>query len=173
MTRETGPGPIRDAALGRTPAPVRPMGAVADLAQASMAPSTRRSYGASLRGFERSGYPETDAGVAAYLGDLYEEGRTVSGATGVISALRFRAKLNGRPSPVGPATQRVLAGFRRLASERGYGQVAGVRWEQADRARHWPKARGVRAGCETPRSWRWRATRCSGWARSRLWTSAT
>ena len=35
-------------------------------------------------------------------------------------------------SPVGPATERVLAGSRREG--RGRGQVVGVRWEQADAA---------------------------------------
>ena len=48
------------------------------------------------------------------------------------AAVRFYAKLGGQPSPVGLATERVLAGFRREG--RGRGQVVGVRWEQADAA---------------------------------------
>ena len=105
----------------------------ADLVQASIAENTRRAYRAALRQFERSEYPETDAGVAAYLGRLYDTGRSVTVAAMLVSALRFRARLRGLPSPVGAATTRVLAGFRRLAAGRGTGQVAGVRWEQADR----------------------------------------
>ena len=130
-TGASPPDPTQDAALTRTPAPFRP---AADLAKASMAQNTRRAYEAALRGFERSGRPETDAGVAAYLGDLYEEGLSAACAAMAVAALRFRARLGGRPSPVGAASERVLAGFRRLAAERGRGQVAGVRWEQADRA---------------------------------------
>ena len=86
-----------------------------------------------MRQFENAGQPETDAGVAAYLSGLYEQGRSAACASMVVAALRFRARLHGRPSPVGAAATRVLAGFRRLAAERGRGKVAGVGWEQADR----------------------------------------
>ena len=132
-TGATPPDPVQDAASTRGPAlaPARP---AADLAKASMSRNTRRAYETALRGFERSGRPETDAGVAAYLGDLYEGGLSAAAASMAVAALRFRAKLGGWPSPVGAAAERVLAGFRRLAAERGSGKVAGVRWEQADRA---------------------------------------
>ena len=146
-TQESPPDPAQDAALTKkaagAPAPAR---AAADLAKASMAKNTRRAYEVALRGFERSGYPETDAGVAAYLGELYEAGRSAASASMAVAALRFRARLHGRPSPVGPAAERVLAGFRRLASERGYGQVAGVRWEQADRSAAMAEQAGSLAG---------------------------
>ncbi|MDE0332985.1 MAG: hypothetical protein OXL41_14090, partial [Nitrospinae bacterium] len=98
-----------------------------DLMRASLAENTRRAYEAALRGFENSGHPETDAGVAAYITGLYEKGRSAACAAMVVAALRFRARLHGRSSPVGPAAERALAGFRRLASERGRGTVAGVR----------------------------------------------
>jgi len=105
-----------------------------DLMRASLAENTRRAYEAALRGFESSGHPETDAGGAAYITGLYEKGRSAACAAMAVAALRFRARLHGRPSPVGPAAERALAGFRRLASERGRGTVAGVRWEVADLA---------------------------------------
>ncbi|MDE0005221.1 MAG: tyrosine-type recombinase/integrase [Rhodospirillaceae bacterium] len=145
MTGATPPDPTPDDALTRILAsgPARP---AAELAKASMAKNTRRAYEAALRGFERSGRPETDAGVAAYLGDLYEEGLSAACAAMAVAALRFRAKLNGRPSPVGAAAERVLAGFRRMASERGRGQVAGMRWEQADRAASMAERSGGPAG---------------------------
>ena len=41
----------------------------------------------------------------------------------MVAALRFRARLNGRPSPTGPAVERALAGFRRQARDRGRGQA--------------------------------------------------
>ncbi len=111
-----------------------PVWASADLMRASIAANTRRAYEAALRGFDNSAYPETDAGIAAYLTGLYEDGRSAACAVMAVAALRFRARLHGRPSPVGAAAMRVLAGFRRLAAERGRGKVAGVRWEEADRA---------------------------------------
>ena len=52
----------------------------------------------------------------------------------VVAAVRFQVRVTGTESPVGPATDRVLAGFRRAGSDRGRGQVAGVRWSQADAA---------------------------------------
>ena len=55
-------------------------------------------------------------------------------STPTVAAIRFRAKLTGTEIPVGPATARVLAGFRRAGRTRGRGQVEGVRWEQADAA---------------------------------------
>ena len=72
--------------------------------------------------------------LAAYLAGLYEAGRSPAVAGMVAAAVRFQMKLAGKPSPVGPATERVLRGFRRKGVERGRGQVAGVRWEQADAA---------------------------------------
>ena len=140
-TGATPPDPAQDAALTRRPA--RP---AADLAKASMSGNTRRAYETALRGFEGSGNPETDAGVAAYLGGLYGEGHSAAVAAMAVAALRFRAKLNSRPSPVGAASERVLAGFRRLAAERGRGRVAGVRWEQADRAAALAEGDGDLAG---------------------------
>ena len=139
----TTPGAKRGSARREESAPSHP---AAELAKASMAKNTRRAYEQALSGFEVSGRPETDAGVAAYLGDLYEEGRSAAVAAMAIAALRFRARLQGRPTPVGPAAERVLAGFRRLAQERGYGNVAGVSWEEADRAAALAERAGDPAG---------------------------
>ena len=143
-TGATPPDPEQNIALTRRPA--RPARAAAYLAKASMSENTRRVYETALRRFERSGNPETDAGIAAYLGDLYEGGHSAAVAAMAVAALRFRAKLNDRPSPVGAASERVLAGFRRLAAERGRGQVVGVRWEQADRAAALAEGTGTLAG---------------------------
>ena len=120
--------------------------ASADLVQASIAANTRRAYEAALRQFKHSEYPETDSGIAAYLTGLYEQGRSAACAAMAVAALRFRARLSGRPSPVGTAAMRVLAGFRRLAQGRGRGKVAGVRWEQADRVAEMAEQRGDLAG---------------------------
>ncbi len=52
-----------------------------------MSENTRRAYETALRGFERSGNPETDAGIAAYLGELYEGGH--SAAVAAMARLRY------------------------------------------------------------------------------------
>lgn len=122
--------------------------AASDLVRASIAENTRRAYEAALRGFEESGYPETDAGVAAYLTGLFEKGRSAACASMAVAALRFRARLHGRSSPVGPSALRALAGFRRLGSERGRGQVAGVRWEEADLAASLAEGTGTLGGVQ-------------------------
>ena len=141
MKTETTPfDPTEDNPMATVPAPLdNPaqaslMRAAADLARASIAKNTRRVYEAALRKFDESAYSETDAEVAAYLSGLYEQGRSAACADMAVAALRFRARRSSRPSPVGAATTQVLAGIRRMAAGRGRGKVAGVRWEQADRA---------------------------------------
>ena len=64
----------------------------------------------ALRRFDGSVYPETDAGIAAYLTGLYEEGRSAACAVMAVAALRFRAKLYERPSPVGAAVMAERSG---------------------------------------------------------------
>lgn len=114
----------------------------AALARACIADNTRKVYAGALRKFQRSGYPETDEGIAAYLGTLFEEGLAAPCGEQAVAALKFRAKAEGRPSPVGSATMRVLAGYRRRAQGRGRGQVAGLRWAQADRAAEMAEGKG-------------------------------
>ena len=93
------------------------------LADASISANTRAAYTSALAGFDRTGAPETDAGIAACIGALYDAGRAASSAAMMVAALRFRARLDGRPSPTGPAVERALAGFRRQARDRGRGQA--------------------------------------------------
>ena len=94
------------------------------LAAASLTTNTRRAYSGALA--------RLDSFLAAYLATLHDAGRAPAVAGQAVAAAKLRAKLAGRPSPAGPATDRVLAGFRREARHRGRGQVAGIRWEQAD-----------------------------------------
>ena len=68
------------------------------------------------------------------LAHLFELGRSPASAAMLVAAVRFQVRVTGSDSPVGAATDRVLAGFRRAGSDRGRGQVAGVRWGQADAA---------------------------------------
>ena len=114
--------------------------------RAPISANTRRAYEAALRGFDGSMHPETDGGIAAYLTGLYEGGRSPASAVMAVSALRFRAKRQGRPSPVGAEAAQAMAEFRRLASERGRGKVAGMGWEEADRAAAMAGETGTPAG---------------------------
>ena len=110
--------------------------AAADLAAASLAPATRRAYRAALGRLDswRAGRELSDATLADYLAGLHAAGRSPQVAAQVVQAVRWIASATGRPDPRGPATKRVMAGIRREGRGRGTGQVAGVRWEQADAA---------------------------------------
>ena len=107
-----------------------------ELAAASVSANTRRAYEGAVRRLRDwlAGCPLDDATLAEYLAARFEAGHSPAVAGQVVAAVRFYAKLGGQPSPVGPATGRVLAGFRREGRARGPGQVVGVRWEQADAA---------------------------------------
>ena len=109
---------------------------VGELVEAGIAANTRRAYEAALVQFDRAlaGEPATDAVVAGYLAVLYENGKSPATCGQVVAAIKFRAKLQGVPAPVGPATSRVLAGIRRKGRERGRGQVQGVDFAHADAA---------------------------------------
>ena len=54
---------------------------------------------------------------------LHDAGRASSSASMAVAAACFRAKLAGQPTPAGERTARVLAGYRRTASDRGRGQA--------------------------------------------------
>lgn len=118
------------------PAGVAAAATAQQLAAGSIAANTRRAYTRALARFDawRGTQLETDQVCAAYLSQLFEAGKSPAVAAQVVAAVQFRARLVGGPGPVGPATARVLAGFRRQGADRGRGQVTGLRWEQADAA---------------------------------------
>ena len=106
------------------------------LAEASLSAETRRIYAGALERLDTYlGDAElNDKALAGYLGHLFDRGKSAASAGLVVAAVRLRARLMGQVSPVSIATERVLAGFRREARDRGRGQVVGIRWEQADAA---------------------------------------
>ena len=111
------------------PADLATAGATArKLAEASISANTRRMYSSALRQFDASGFDLTDQGVAGYLGQLFEAGRSPATAALVVAAIKFRTRLaGGQPTvTIGPATARVLAGFRRTGADRGRGQAHGM-----------------------------------------------
>ena len=104
------------------------------LASASISAATRRAYAGTLARVDvwLTGRPRDDATLSVYLAERFDAGASPATAAQVVAAVRFRAKVVGAATPAGPATDRVLAGFRREGRKRGHGQVAGIRWEQAD-----------------------------------------
>ena len=128
-----------EAAIGRpTPTARR-------LVEASVSPNTRRAYAGALRRLDAwlDGRELDDAALAAYLAELHDAGRASSSASMAVAAACFRAKLAGQPTPAGERTARVLAGYRRTASDRGRGPagertarvLAGYRRTASDRGR--------------------------------------
>ncbi len=105
-----------------------------DLVEASVSANTRRAYASVWRRFDATGLEADDAGIAAYLTGLYEAGRSPATASMTVAALRFRGRHTGAVDPVGPLSERVLAGFRRQGADRGRGQVTGIRHEEARQA---------------------------------------
>ncbi len=97
-----------------------------DLAVDSIAPNTRRSYAGALKRLDDwlDGRALDDTSLAKYLGVLFANGRSAGSAAVTVAAVRFEARISDHPNPVGPATERVLAGYRRAAADRGRGQAA-------------------------------------------------
>lgn len=97
-----------------------------DPGRKSIAPNTRRAYRGALAAIDGwlDGAPLDDVSLAAYVGHLFASGRSRSTALLVLSAVRFRAKVEGQPAPEGPETERAIAGFKRADEGRGRGQAA-------------------------------------------------
>ena len=95
------------------------------LVEASVSPNTRRAYVGALRRLAAwlDGRELDDVALAAYLAELHDAGRASSSASMAVAAACFRAKLAGESTPAGERTARVLAGYRRTASDRGRGQA--------------------------------------------------
>ena len=101
----------------------RPAATARRLAEASISPNTRRAYSGALRRLDAwlDGRPLEDATLAAYLGELHDQGRALASAATAVAAACFRARLADDPTPAGKRTARVLAGYRRTAGSRGRG----------------------------------------------------
>ena len=102
----------------------RPAQTARRLVEASVSKNTRRAYAGALRRLDAwlDGRELHDVTLAAYLAALHADGRAASSASMAVAAACFRAKLDGQPAPAGKRTARVLAGYRRTASDRGRGQ---------------------------------------------------
>ena len=126
------PVPVEASDISRATAPDR----VDNLAAASLSKNTHRAYQGALRRLQdyldKHDARLTDGWLASYVVSLFHRGHSPASAGMVVAAVRFQTKATGAPSPVGPATSRALAGFRREGRQRGRGQVEGISWEMAD-----------------------------------------
>ncbi len=133
-SRSADPSASRSADPSASRSAVIVPAAARHLAEASISANTRRAYGSALARLDAwlDGRPLDDAALSTYLAEMFAVGRSPATAGQTAAAIRFRAKLTGQGDPIGPASARVLAGFRREGNGRGRGQVTGMRWEQAD-----------------------------------------
>ncbi|MCY4511106.1 MAG: hypothetical protein OXG35_29710, partial [Acidobacteria bacterium] len=93
----------------------RPAPTARRLAEASISPNPRRAYSGALCRLDAwlDGRPLEDATLAAYLGELHDQGPAPASAATSVAAACFRARLADDPTPAGKRTARVLAGYRR------------------------------------------------------------
>lgn len=98
-------------------------------------PGTMRKYEAHLARFDKwlKGRELTDETLALYLIYLFEKGLAPSTANVAVNAVRWRCGIEDQPDPHGRKSRATLRNFHRKGYERGYGQVDGVMWEDADK----------------------------------------
>ena len=108
--------------------------AALELAGAAISPRTQALYRRELDRVRADCEPLTDAALAEHLTRRHRDGAAPSTLSLTVAAVRFAAKLRGRPRPDGPAVALVLDGIRRNGRSRGRGQVKGLTWSQADLA---------------------------------------
>ena len=78
----------------------------------SVSPTTEKKYEHTLAEFDQAGKPAVDSVVADHLTGLHASGKSPETCRRVVSAFNYRAGRQGIPSPIGPATRRVLAEIR-------------------------------------------------------------
>ena len=82
--------------------------------------SSKRSYESALRGLDGflQGRPATDGSVAAHINGLRRRGASRSSAEAVVSALAWRGRLQGTPSPCGGLCRAALKSFPKSSGDR-------------------------------------------------------
>ena len=102
-------------AIGEGPqiGPLSAVGAAA--AEHALSSETRRAYGRALRQVteQLDGRPMDDHSLSTALADLAADGAGRAKLSQVAAAVRFGARLAGRPDPVGPSCDLVLRAHRR------------------------------------------------------------
>lgn len=103
-------------------------------AERAISSETRRAYGRALRQVDEqlAGRPTNDQGLSEALSELAAGGAGRAKLGQIVAAVRFGARVAGRPDPVGPSCEVVLRAHRRATSPSR--QVAALDWDQADAA---------------------------------------
>ncbi len=105
---------------------------VRELIAEGLSPGSRRTYKQALLSLEKEMGEITDHSLAHYLDRRFRAGIAPGTLNITINAVRFRARLTGEPCPVGPLTERTIAGIRRKGRGMGRGQVEGLQWGEVD-----------------------------------------
>ena len=105
-----------------------------EAAERAISSETRRAYGRALRQVteQLADRSMDDEGLSEALAELAVGGAGRAKLGQIVAAVRFDARLAGRPDPVGPSCDVVLRAHRRATSPSR--QVSAVDWEQADAA---------------------------------------
>lgn len=87
-------------------------------AEHAISSETRRAYGRALRQVteQLAGRSMDDEGLSAALSEMAAGGAGRAMLGQIVAAVRFGARLAGRPDPVGPSCDVVLRAHRRAAS---------------------------------------------------------
>ena len=132
------------------------------LAGATVAERTRREYRSALRRLDGWLRREGERGLGAlndellaiYLCELRAAGMAAASARLALAAVRWWAREGTRPSPVGFQCDQARARYERDAAGVGRGQVAPIRWSDADRMAAVAAAEAERAGAGFGARWR-------------------
>ena len=110
----------------------RGLGAVSSsaqrLIQASVSENTKVTYDQALSKLEEwlGGRVLADALLSEYLTSCHDQGMAPASIALIPAAVRFAARLVGEDAPIGPLSERTLAGIRRKGRHRGRGQATGI-----------------------------------------------
>ncbi len=104
------------------------------LMESSLAPRTREAYRSEWKKLSAwlHGRSLCDKLLAEYLACLYKKGLAPASISLVLAAVRCFYRLADVETPVGPMTISVMGGIRREGRGRGRGQVAPIRFRDAD-----------------------------------------
>ena len=104
------------------------------LMEASLAPRTREAYRSEWKKLSAwlGARPLCDELLAEYLAFLHKKGLAPASVSLALAAVRCVCRLADAESPVGPMTTSVMGGVRREGRGRGRGQVAPIRFRDAD-----------------------------------------
>ncbi len=120
-----------------------------NLIRASIAPNTLKAYRHALAGIQTylsdHNLEISDGALAAYITELYGQGRAPSSISIVVAAARWQLRNESKNYDL-PVTTRTLAGIRREGKNRGRGQVTGLDWQQTERVCAFAESENTIAG---------------------------